>query len=539
MNQSLVCLALLCCGVLSSKAQGDSLYRPFRDSIGTLQSSLKDRLETGTVAQRIDHIQDTAKHFQQRLDTVKQWMSGEVSALQKEFTGRASKITQLQQKLQSRVDSLSRLSLSDNKLTSRLDSINQRLGSLHQEFESKISATKNQAMDKLGKIEVPPEWQSQVNELQTSISKMVPGEVSGNLSFDVPGIDVLTKGLPSLSSVGTSGITDALKIPKGIATPDNLAIPNTNIPNVNAPLPTNLSMPGTDQVSQLAKVSDVTEQSQKALGDLNAIKAQPIDKIAESKMTSLDEVKEIQKRAKLEGVEAIQSPEALKAEMKRQAQAVAVDHFSDKQAELKAAMEKISKYKLKYNEMKSITDLAKKPSNPLKEKKFYERLLPGVGFQILKKNNDILVDFNPYVGYKITSKIVAGVGWNQRAAYNWDQKSFSPQSRIYGPRLYGEYNLSKGFSPRLEVEVMNTLVPPTTVKQGDPYDRQWVPGAFAGIKKQYKIYKQLRGTATVMFRLYDPKRQSPYGDVVNARFGLEYVLKKKKAAEKKLGPQAH
>jgi len=35
-----------------------------------------------------------------------------------------------------------------------------------------------------------------------------------------------------------------------------------------------------------------------------------------------------------------------------------------------------------------------------------------------------------------------------------------------------------------------------------------------------------------MFRLFDPKRQSPYGDVVNARFGFEYVFKKKRKQEK-------
>lgn len=508
------------------------------DSTRSLKTRVAQRIDSATNLQIVSNIQDSAGYYRQRIDSVKQWMSGEVAGMQKEYSQRADKIIQVQQRLQSKADSLSRMALSDNKVTASLDSVNQKLSSLQQEFQSRLSEAKSKAMDKLGTIKVPPEMQQQMNELKTSISKLVPEQVAGKLSFDVPGLDVLNKDLPSLANLKTgSGISDVLKVPNGTAITNGLPVTDSGILNANLPdtkIPqtsiTNaspdLSLPSAEQVPQLQKVNEVTRQTENAAGQLNTIKEQPIDKVAESKVTSLSEAQEIQKRAKLEGVDALRSEEALKAEMKRQAQAVAIDHFSDKQAQLKSAMEKISKYKQKYGEMKSMADLTKKPTNPMKEKKFYERLLPGVGLQILKKSGDILVDFNPYVGYKFTTRITAGAGWNQRVAYNWDSKSFSHNHQVYGPRIYGEFNLSKGFSPRLEFEIMNTLVPPATVRLGDPDGRQWIPCAFAGIKKQYKIYKQLRGTASVMFRLFDPKKQSPYGDVVNARFGFEYAIRK-------------
>ncbi|MEJ1241849.1 hypothetical protein WBG78_27130 [Chryseolinea sp. T2] len=523
-------------GILQKTPSPDTILTPidkFQDSTRALKQRALQKIDSATNFQFVSDFKDSVGYYQQRIDSVKQWMSGEVSGLQKEYEEQANRVTQIQQRLQTKVDSLSRMALTDNKLAASLDSVNQKLGDLQQEFQSKLSDTKSKAVEKLGAIEVPPEMQQQVNDLKSSISKLVPAQVAGKLSFDVPGLDVLSKGMPSLSNL-TSGITDVVKVPNGTAITEGVSIPNNTLPNTTLPnaniakSSTNLSLPSADPVPQLKKVTGVTGQTEKVTGELKTIQEQPIDKLAESKVTSLSEAQEIQKRAKLEGVDALKSEEALKAEMKRQAQAAAVDHFSGKEAQLKAAMEKISKYKQKYSEMKSMADLAKKPTNPLKENKFHERLLPGLGFQLLKKSDDILVDFNPYVGYKFTRRITAGAGWNQRVAYNWDNKSFSHSSQIYGPRVYGEFNLSKGFSPRLEVELMNTLVPPATVKQGDPHGRQWVPGAFAGMKKQYKLYKQLRGTASVMFRLFDPKRQSPYGDVVNARFGFEYVIKKRK-----------
>jgi hypothetical protein len=75
---------------------------------------------------------------------------------------------------------------------------------------------------------------------------------------------------------------------------------------------------------------------------------------------------------------------------------------------------------------------------------------------------------------------------------------------------------------------MNAFVPPftkpATIDQGT---RQWVWGVFVGMKKEYRFLKVVKGTTAVMVRVFDPKHKSPYGDMVNARIGFEFPMKKK------------
>jgi hypothetical protein len=75
---------------------------------------------------------------------------------------------------------------------------------------------------------------------------------------------------------------------------------------------------------------------------------------------------------------------------------------------------------------------------------------------------------------------------------------------------------------------MNTYVPPfARTGNIDLGERQWVWGVFVGMKKDYKFLKKINGTALIMFRLFDVKNKSPYADVLNARFGFEFPMKKK------------
>jgi len=216
----------------------------------------------------------------------------------------------------------------------------------------------------------------------------------------------------------------------------------------------------------------------------------------------------------------------LKKEAMEKAKKVAVNHFAGKEEQLKAAMEKVSKYKQKYSSLNGVSELSKKPRNKMHGKPLIERIVPGLAIQIQSKGENFLIDFNPYAGYRITGRLRGGLGWNQRIAYNTDQKGFSPNARIYGPRTFGEFKLSKGFSPRAEIEIMNTNVPPL-LSTIDPMKREWVWGVFMGMKKEYTIYKNIKGTAMVMGRLFNRDHKSPYADVLNVRFGFEFPMKKK------------
>jgi hypothetical protein len=191
-------------------------------------------------------------------------------------------------------------------------------------------------------------------------------------------------------------------------------------------------------------------------------------------------------------------------------------------------MDKIAKYKQKYSEVQSLKDLPKKIPNAMKGKPLRERIVPGITLQFQQKN-DWLLDVNGSVGYRFSGRITAGLGWNQRWAYDNNRRYFNADGRIYGPRSYGEFKLKKGFSVRGEVEFMNTYVPPKfRPVTADLGEREWVPGIFTGLKKDYKFLKKVRGNVQILYSLYNPDYKSPYVDRLNMRIGFEFPQKKRK-----------
>ncbi len=190
-------------------------------------------------------------------------------------------------------------------------------------------------------------------------------------------------------------------------------------------------------------------------------------------------------------------------------------------------MDKIAKYKQKYSSVSSIKDLPKRPPNAMKGKPFIERIVPGLYLQYQQKGY-YLLDINPYAGYKLGGRITAGLGWNYRVVLN---KNYHPGSRravIFGPRSYGDFKLGKGFIAHLEVETMNSFVPSVLTGNPDAGQREWVWSCMTGIKKEYRIYKNLKGTALIQYNLFNKLYKAPYVDRLNSRIGFEYVLKKKK-----------
>lgn len=128
-----------------------------------------------------------------------------------------------------------------------------------------------------------------------------------------------------------------------------------------------------------------------------------------------------------------------------------------------------------------------------------------------------------------THRLPAGLGWNHRYAYDKDNHSFNSRSRIFGPRAYVDFKLGKGFIARVESESMNSFVPSTLRGNPDSGHREWVWSFMTGLKKEYKIYKNLKGTALIQYNWFNRYYKAPYVDRLNSRIGFEYVLTKRKS----------
>jgi hypothetical protein len=458
---------------------------------------------------------DTLTVLTNKLDSIEASARGRIDSVTQYYNQATATIQGLTSRYQQKIDSLSHLKLPTEKYTKKLDSLSNKVAEVKQKLEGKIQSIKQQATEKLNSIPLPPELQTKVSELTGSLDKLsLSGLTSGiNSPIDLKGINTsLDQIIPSTDLKEIANISTDLP---------GVDIPNVNMPDVSKNL---------GSVSNLtAGVSEQASTLQKGAGEITqgVSQANNLDKLAESQITKLDGVKDLT-GATGSLPNLMTSEEEAKKLALDQAKQAATDHFAGKEEVLKSAMEKISKYKQKFSSINSLSEITKRPPNPMKGKPLVERIVPGIQFQIFQKQGNFVTDFNLYAGYKINGRLTAGIGWNHRVAYNMDLDEFNPKARIFGPRAFGEFKIGRGFSPRAEVEIMNMLIPPyISNARADEGTREWVVSGLVGIKKEYKFYKNVKGTTMLMLNVLHPHNKSPYPDWLNVRFGFEFPLKKK------------
>jgi hypothetical protein len=395
--------------------------------------------------------------------------------------------------IQSRLDSVKNLNLPTTRLTARLDSLIQWKDAKLDSIRAKVDALKGKVEEKIESLALTDELKDKTNELTAMVDKLdvslpdaeFPELDFGELNFGDIKNPLSHTTLPELKDLNLSTDLNELTDPiqEGIAD----VVPE----NIND-LPSTIE----DEASKIVQLDDV----QKQMGEVDDLKVM---------------------------AGQLNDAEAVKEKLQEEIQQQAVDHFAGKEQQLEKAMETLAKYKKKYASVQSLEDLPKKRPNPMRDKPFVERLVPGIAIQIHRK--DIwLVDFNPYLGYRLNERLTTGLGWNQRLGYNFEENEFQSELRIFGPRSYGEFNVAKGFSARLELEYMKTTVP-TQFSSGhtDEQGMEWVFSSMIGLKKNYTFIKRVKGTVMLLYNIYDPHHRSPYGDKLNMRMGFEFPLKSK------------
>jgi hypothetical protein len=436
----------------------------------------------------------------------KQWLTDSLSVLawaDSLKTGVTTKTSGVINKLNHQLDSLNGLQLPTGKLTRKIDSLNQRKNHLLSEVNNKQAELLGNTKKKLS------DWQARLKS---------------KLGMDGSGLPISN----SQSLIPNSQIPNAdLKIPSlGAVDFQNMGLPS-ELSEINQSLPFS-KMDGLSEWQ--SKLGDVGGK----LSSFSSIPSNP-DKLIETAASNIDGVKEIQKLSTggLEQTEmgkimkAAENPEAVKQMAIDQVKKEAINHFAGKEQVLQTAMEQISKYKKAYPSVNSLSDIKKRPPNPMKGKPFIERLVPGFALQIHTKNY-LNFDVTPFAAYKLSGRFSIGLGWNQRFAMDWSSKTFMHEGRVYGPRAFTDFKLPRGFAIRLEAEYLNTYVPPYLASTDSK--RQWVFGTMTGLKKDYRLFKKVKGFTIVQFdlvRLFKTTNNSPYADVVNTRFGFEFPMKKK------------
>lgn len=506
--------------------------------------SQSDSGRLGSLATTADTISDAVNV---RVDSLFSQANEELGLLRKQYDSVITTASSNLGNIQRSIDSLAIKGVVNEQYAARVDSVKTRVVVVIDSLAGRMESIRTELTSKLQEMNLPPEVMSGVTTRISALSSFAPdrvgSEIPGLPQFpQIPGQSALNNVALPATDISMPALDVALPTDAVVSGAPNLGLPSGDISNATNPLAGALpeSVAGlSEHVPSLpGELPTLSQHAPTLSGQV------PLDQVSNIIPTNIDALTpELEGRAEaLAGTTGVTDQmqlangampalpadeELAKEELKSQAQKVAVNHFAGKEDQLQQAMDKLAVLKKKYGSFQSLADLPKKVPNPMSSKPFVERLVPGLLFQV-GRNDNWLFDINLYLGYRFTGRITAGAGWNQRIAYNGDANTFQSQPVIYGPRAYGEYDIGKGFSGRLELEYMNTYVPPQFASNPDnPAGREWVFGTLAGMKKSYTITRRLKGTVVVMYNVYDPHHRSPYKNRLNGRFGVEWGIRAK------------
>jgi hypothetical protein len=516
-NKNIDSLQLGANAILNPQLSTDKLFQRLRERRVAITDTLKARLELdstkGTLQHKIDslsHLNLPTDKYKRKLDSISQFSP------QSYIDQMNSKVGELQSRINKPIDDLeNKINKPINDLESK---VNEKLSLMNQEGGDAANLPDNANLNDLN--------------LPGADIKTPDLNLKTDLDWNVPGMPDVKNPLADIKNPleGEMEQLDALKEKvNGVK-----EIPQQQIDRLKSIDEVQAIQGKAGQVNAFVDKAQGYQQDVTKIANGNFAQVEEIPKAIENRIASMDEMKELQKQTSQvtqyqDMLAKGNDPEALKAMAKEAAVKYATDHFAGKQEALTAAMDKVSKLKSKYSQVSSLKDLPKRVPNPMKNKPFIERVVPGLTFQI-QKANTFMLDLNPTIAWRFTGRLTAGAGWNERLSFEeWNK--LVPHDRIFGPRAFTSFAFRKGFSLKVEVEKMNVFLPTFigTTEGG----RAWVWSVFGGFKKDYTFYKKIKGNVQVLYNLYDDHDNSPYVDRLNVRMGWEVGMKKPVRKERK------
>lgn len=272
---------------------------------------------------------------------------------------------------------------------------------------------------------------------------------------------------------------------------------------------------GLSKAAQPLPMKDIQNAKQQvgevqgAAKQLNALRKGNADSIADQMAAKVNlggKAEDIQ--AKLAAGDMTASPEVL-SQLKTQA----VNHFVGKEAEIMAVLTGLSDKRSKVLNNGGWIDMMDKKINSQKSLPWYQRTFAGVTLQ-LQKITSWNLDVNPFVTYHLTNRWQAGAGWNERIAYNFNNKEWASKDRVYGPRSEICFWLNTYAALCGQVELMNSS------HRNNGNSRRWTWGYFGGLRTHIQLPKRWGIYGYLLFQINSNPNYNPYAHPLALRFAI-------------------
>jgi hypothetical protein len=383
---------------------------------------------------------------------------------------------------------------------------------------------------------------SKINELKLPSLNSDLANINSPVHVDVPqlgaqpkilsGIPYLTEKVSGLKAPLTDvGIDNQLSMSTGL---------NLNRVDMNSTLPSfDAQSSGLNNVSNsLSGISNSTKEISKYQEGLKTINSEQLNdesikKEIESSAGSIQAGKELETQLSVvEQQKALiakwnSNPEYQKEMAVTKAKEQAVNHFAGSEKELIGVMNKLSELKTKSKDAEGVIDLYKsKTANSMKGKPFKERLEFGLTLQLTNRSSNLLIDFNPYIGYKVSGRFTVGTGWVQRFPLSTKSYSYIDSETLFGFRSFVQFRIKGGSFIKFETELLNQPQKAIPLQPIMENLRTWRPNYLLGFKQSFKFSSRVGAHVLILYNLVDNDHQSPYADKIQARFGFEFYPKK-------------
>lgn len=404
--------------------------------------------------------------------------------------------------LQRRIDSLNfkAVQIQDNA-HNKLDSINGKIVQTGKSIGGKAeNVTRNAAVtEEISQLNIPG--------TETSMPDIGSVSTDANLPSDVrlPSADEVDINQPDISSV------------TGEANLDEINKLNGNIPDISEDL-SEVHEYGDD----LQKIKEGAPEDPNKLAELaeQKVSEMPVVNDATQELSKVTE-----EQAKYEAmIQRYRDQKLIQEEINRKYKAVANDYVMQQSDKLNAARDKLNISGYKKHGFRSVKDVFKKQSDELEEKKFYQRLVPGLNWQLYNKGF-VSSDISLQTGYRFTSRLTVGIGAVYRVGFDKQFDSFVKGMKTFGGRVYMDMLVVKGMFVHGEFEALKQDAS-YTMHANETISPRVYESNF-GLGKRFNITRNIRGNILAIYRV-EYKGEPPAANKINVRMGIDYVFRRPK-----------